>query len=130
MVLLKNIALTIIAILLFFPLTFINLILVLFVGRKTFYKTICGYFFSAALNIDKFACREFRTLWNLILINKSFYHSFGNNDETISYCLGINKKLNALSKTGIFLCAVLNWLDKDHVEKAVIIHNNNVKNKQ
>lgn len=127
MVLLKNIALTIIAILLFFPLTFINLILVLFVGRKTFYNTICGYFFSTALNIDKFACREFRTLWNRCLVKTSFYHSFGYNDETISYCLGINKKLNTLSKTGIFLCAVLNWLDKDHVEKAVIIHNNNIK---
>ena len=129
MVLLKNIALTIIAILLFFPLTFINLILVLFVGRKTFYNTICGYFFSTALNIDKFACREFRTLWNRCLVETSFYHSFGNNDETISYCLGINKTLNTLSKTGIFLCAVLNFLDQDHVEKAVIIHNNNVKNK-
>ena len=32
-----------------------------------------------------------------------------------------------ISKTGIFLCAVLNFLDQDHVEKAVIIHNNNIK---
>lgn len=45
-------------------------------------------------------------------------YEFGHYDETISKVLGINKALGTLTKFGKALADFLNWLDKDHVEKA------------
>ena len=97
MSLIKNLLLTIIALFLFFPLTIINLIYVWLKGRNDLYNTVSGYFFSTALNIDKFANSEFRGLWNRILIKQNInVFKFGNPNETISYCLGKNKETSNL----------------------------------
>ena len=45
-------------------------------------------------------------------------YEFGHYNETISTVLGINKAMNTLTWFGRLLAAVLNWIDKDHVEKA------------
>lgn len=45
-------------------------------------------------------------------------YEFGHYTETISKVLGINKELGTLTKFGKVLADFLNWIDKDHVEKA------------
>lgn len=90
-------------------------------SKSKFISKLSGYFYTTAYNIDRFANYEFRNLWNLILIDKNSKYKFGNFNQTISYCLGMNKKYNSLSKTGSLLCTILNFFDKNHVEKAIEI---------
>lgn len=68
---------------------------------------------SSAINLDKFANREFRTLWNKTLIIKGGYQ-FGNIEETISSVLGKNERDQTLTKTGKILVSILNMIDKNH----------------
>jgi len=105
----KNLFLFLIAYILFLPLTFINFFLV----RGS------GYFLSSALNLDKYANREFRTLWNKTLRKENGY-VFGNPNETISSALGKNEKDFTLTKTGKRLVYLLNKLDKNHCQKSIV----------
>ena len=57
-------------------------------------------------------------LFNDILIHKDSEHKFGDLKETISRVLGLNKRKGTLTKLGTSVANVLNWLHKDHVEKA------------
>lgn len=107
-----GILLFIIAYVLFFFLSIINFIIVAFKGGAK------GYFLSSAVSLDKFANREFRTLWNLTLRKENGYE-FGNVNETISSALGKNKKYNTLSKTGKILADFLDFLDKNHCIKSI-----------
>ena len=92
----------------FLPLTIWNYFLV---NQK-------GYFRSSALSLDKYANREFRTLWNKYLRTESGYH-FGEIGETISSALGKNERDNTLTKTGKRLVWLLNKLDKNHAFKSI-----------
>lgn len=87
-------------------------------NKRGFFKQMDSYFFDSALDKDKFANREFRTLWNIILIKKSGY-KFGNPNETISSVLGKNQRDNTLTGTGRFLCGILDWIDPNHCEKSI-----------
>jgi len=77
-----------------------------------------GYFLSTAINIDKFANREFRATWNKYLKTENGY-KFGKETETISSALGKNKRDNTLTKTGRLVCNVLDFLDKNHCIKSI-----------
>ncbi len=99
----------IIAYLLFLPLTVWNYFLV--ENKK-------GYFKSSAISLDKFANREFRTLWNKYLRTENGYH-FGVIGETISSALGKNERNNTLTKTGKRLVWLLNKLDNNHAFKSI-----------
>jgi len=46
-------------------------------------------------------------------------YQFGNIDETISSVLGKNKNQHTLTKFGIFIAAILNKIDPNHVEKSI-----------
>ena len=105
-----NVILFLIAYILFLPLTIWNYFLV---NQK-------GYFRSSALSLDKYANREFRTLWNKYLRKENGYH-FGYNEETISSALGKNEQLGTLTKTGKRLVWLLNKLDKNHCIKSIKI---------
>jgi hypothetical protein len=109
-----NVLLFIIAILLLFIISPINFIFVLLNGGS-----LNGFLLSQATTIDKFAGYEFRTLWNSTLIKGERKQEFNDIRFTMSYFLGINKERNSLTKTGKFVCWVLNLIDKNHVEKAV-----------
>ena len=52
-------------------------------------------------------------LFNQVLINKNGY-KFGNRKETISSVIGKKKRAGTLSKTGLFLSSILDFLDKNH----------------
>jgi hypothetical protein len=99
----------IIAYILFLPLTLINYL---------FVKNSKGYFKSSAVSLDRFGNREFRTLFNKVLILHNGYQ-FGNMDETISGVLGKNERDKTLSKTGLKLVALLNKIDPDHCFKSI-----------
>lgn len=91
----------IVAYLLWFPLTIVNYF---FVKKK-------GYFRNTALNIDIFANREFRSLFNRTLITKQGYQ-FGQKNETISSVVGRNYLTKTLTTTGKLL---VNLLTVKHV---------------
>ena len=103
-----NFILFITAWLLFLPLTIWNYFLV---------KTD-GYFLSSALNLDIYANREFRTLWNKYLRIEGGY-AFGVTGETISSALGKNERDGTLTKTGKRLVWILDKFDKDHCQKSI-----------
>lgn len=99
----------IIAYVLYLPLTLVNW---LFVKEKS------GYFKSSAVNLDKFGNREFRTLFNKVLINDGGYR-FGNIEETISSVLGKNQLTGTLTKCGLILVWVLDKIENDHALKSI-----------
>jgi hypothetical protein len=98
-----------IAYVLFLPLTLIN---------YYFVKNKNGYFKSSAISLDRFGNREFRTLFNKVLILENGYQ-FGDIGETISSVLGKNERDNTLTKAGKMLVFVLDKLDKGHAEKSI-----------
>lgn len=99
----------IIAYILLLPLTIINYFCV---NNKK------GYFKSTAINIDKFANREFRAMFNKFFKTHEGY-KFGDERETISSALGKNQRNNTLTKAGKALCAILDFLDKNHCIKSI-----------
>ncbi len=106
-----------ISILLFIPLTVINLLLVMVKYRS--WKAFDGYFYQTALDIDRFGNRNFRTLFNQTLIEEYGY-PFGDPRETISSVLGKNQRINSLSNTGKALVWILDLLDKNHSQKSIV----------
>lgn len=99
----------IIAYILFLPLTVINW---LFVKNKK------GYFKSSAISLDRFGNREFRTLFNKVLITETG-HKFGDMKETISGVLGKNERDKTLSKLGIKIANALNGIDENHCKNSI-----------
>lgn len=59
-------------------------------------------------------------LFNQVLINKNGY-KFGNRKETISSCIGKNKRASTLTKTGLFLSSILDFFDKNHSLESIDI---------
>ena len=80
-----------------------------------------GYWLSAAKDVDKFGNHHFRHLFNNWLINKEGYQ-FGNIDETISCVIGKNRLTNKLTKTGLLIYYILNFIQKNHCENAAKIN--------
>jgi len=103
----------IIAYILFLPLTLVNFLMV---------ENKSGYFKSSAVSLDKFANREFRTLWNKTMRLENGYQ-FGNFEETVSSALGKNERDGTLSKAGKSLVWLLDKLDENHCKKSI---NNNI----
>jgi hypothetical protein len=99
----------IIAYVLFLPLSLINWF---------FVKDKWGYFKSSAVNIDKFGNREFRTLFNKVLILKDGC-KFGDIGETISSVLGKNQLTGTLTRFGKVIVWILDKIDKDHCFKSI-----------
>ena len=56
---------------------------------------------------------------NAILITKDSKHKFGNIKESMSGVLGKNKEDNTNTKHGIWWCAKLNKIEKNHVETSI-----------
>lgn len=107
----------ILAIFLFVPLTLINIVLVWLRHRSL--KSIDGYFYQTAIDLDHFGNRNFRTLWNKTLITKEG-HQFGDFRETISSVLGKNQRTNTTTKLGKLLILSIDSLDENHCENNII----------
>jgi hypothetical protein len=112
----KGLLLFIIAIILFLPLTVLNLLMVL-IKYGFSLKTIDQYFYQTAIDIDRFGNHNLRTLLNETLQKNGY--QFGNERETISSALGKNKRKGTLTFTGLMLCKVLHLIDPDHCLKNI-----------
>ena len=102
----------VVSIIVFLPLSIINIILVIFKGGN-----VSNYFKETAIDIDRFGNRNLRTLLNETLQKNGY--KFGDERETISSALGKNKRDNTLTKTGIIICDILDYLDKNHCIKSI-----------
>ena len=85
---------------------------------KLSFKRLGSYWFVMAVSVDQLGNVVMGTLFNDIMIRK-YGHKFGDEDQTVSMVLGVNKKMGTLTKLGKFIADVLNFIDKDHVEKAI-----------
>lgn len=105
---------------LFYPFTWINVIVCLF-------KTADhgeGYWQNSSVNGDKFACQEFRASLNLFFATKWSYR-FGLIKETMSSVFGKNQRTQRL--TGLHtnpapakaVCGFLDFVDKKHCENSI-----------
>jgi len=113
----KGFILFVVAIVLFLPLTLINIFFVMAKYGFSF-KTIDNYFYQTAVDIDRFGNHNLRTMLNATL-KKKYGYPFGNKYETISSALGKNKKAKTLTFTGSILCRILHIFDKDHCMKSI-----------
>jgi len=102
----------VVSIVVFLPLSIINIILVIFKGGN-----LSNYFKETAIDIDRFGNRNLRTLLNETLQKNGY--KFGDERETISSALGKNKRDNTLTKTGIIICDILDYLDENHCIKSI-----------
>lgn len=102
----------VVSIVVFLPLSVINIILVIFKGGN-----LSNYFKETAIDIDRFGNRNLRTLLNETLQKNGY--KFGDYRETISSALGKNKRDNTLTKMGIVICNILDFLDENHCIKSI-----------
>ena len=119
-----------IALLLYLPLSILNVIVVIYKNIKTesFFSKMNLYFKQEALAIDIFANTSLKTLWNTILRKKGGYPFGLIHDETISSVLGKNQRDKTLSVPGKILCSFLDLLDKDHCLSSIDSHLERRKN--
>lgn len=82
------------------------------------------YFSAMALSIDQFANVSIQSPLRWLLIidykrkSKKFY-DFGNEDDTVSYVIAMNKELKSLSKFGLFWAWFLDFVDTNHLGKTL-----------
>jgi len=87
------------------------------IGILTYLNNVA---YGLAVAIDVMGNVLFGYALTKLLCKDTQYHKkykFGE-VETISRALGINKKRNTLTNAGGFAANFLNWIDKNHVEKA------------
>lgn len=73
-----------------------------------------------AVGIDQLGNVVCGVLFNYIFIKKENQNFlFGDEKETVSSVLGKNMRINNLTKIGIILVKILNFIDKDHVIKYI-----------
>jgi hypothetical protein len=81
-------------------------------------KQLDRWFYKLALSVDQFGNTSTATVLQLTLAKKGG-HTFGNPDDTVSYCLGRLKMQGKLTKTGKLIVKILHILEANHVEKAI-----------
>ena len=81
-------------------------------------KELNTFHLKLAIEIDELGNLMFKDLFNITLKTKDGY-KFGNDEETVSSCLGKNKQLGTLTWLGYYLALLLNRVDKNHVEKSI-----------
>lgn len=85
-------------------------------------KQLDKWFGLMALSFDQFGNVTCSKVLNLTMLNKHperLPMGFGDEDDTVSYVLAINEKRDTLSLFGKFIVKVLNFLDKNHMDKAI-----------
>lgn len=112
----KNFFLLILAVILFIVIGAIGFLYS--VGFRIFRTSLSKYFWQVALAIDELGNTVCQDLFNNTMRAEGGYR-FGNSNETVSHVLGRLKAEDKLLPLGKALAAILNWIDKNHVEKAV-----------
>lgn len=108
----------IMAYVLYLPATIINFLIVSIKNLKFNFN---GYFKDSAYRLDVYACGEFRTMWNVILIKKTGI-LFKKDGKTMSYYLGANLMTDSLTGFGKVIVWILNYVDPGHCLRAFILN--------
>jgi len=82
------------------------------------FKKLGSWWFIMAVSVDQLGNVVMSTLFNDLLIKK-YGHKFGDEDQTISMVLGVNKAMGTLTRFGKLIADILNKIDPNHVEKAI-----------
>ena len=85
--------------------------------RRSFWKFQNRLAFTDALELDIYANYACRHTWNLIFQLEGY--EFGVKGETISSALGKNQRDGTLTWVGLFICFILDTLDKDHCQNSI-----------
>ncbi len=111
--------LTIIARVLFIVIWTLNPIVVFLsnITTRAFWRFQNELAFKDALELDKYANYACRHTWNLMFQRNGY--KFGVKEETISSALGKNQRDGTLTWVGIFICFILDTLDKDHCKNSI-----------
>ena len=83
---------------------------------------LSDFFYSLALGIDKVGNVVLQVPLNAfaILSHKSLKsYRFGNINDTISYALAKNWRADNLTRLGLLLVNLLEWLDEGHMDKSL-----------
>lgn len=83
-----------------------------------FYPERNEYAYSVAYAIDQLGNVIMKHAFNKWLISDDGI-KFGNPDETVSSCLGKNKRKGTLTKSGMFLDYILEKLDNGHSLRSI-----------
>lgn len=146
MIMIKNIALLITAIILFIVVFVINLLVEAFLVfsksknnikgfiygllfgmgyfLNTLYQLINQLLYMCSLSLDRSAGVMYARVWNYLFISKkapnALYFNYNKGEEipSISKRLGQNYKLGTLSKLGLWFKEFLDLFEKDHIIKA------------
>jgi len=110
--------------LLLFTIAFVLFVVVLpFALIFTALDTVFDLLGDLAKSIDMAGNVLLRKPMNMWLKKEDGYQ-FGNPKETISYVLGMNELYHKLTGAGRSLCWILNLIDKNHCQKAIINNGN------
>lgn len=73
-----------------------------------------------ALSADQFANVSLSPALNVLMVKKySECHLFGDEDDTMSYVIGMNNKKQTHSRFARFWEKVLNFIEPGHLDKAI-----------
>jgi hypothetical protein len=87
---------------------------------KSGFKAFESFSLLLAISLDQLGnviCRiPFK--YTMVKRNSDFW-DFGDPDQTVSFVLAVNQKRKTLTRFGKWTCVVLDFLDKNHMEKAL-----------
>ena len=109
--LLVGVALVLMVIL--WPLQFITVLIRIVTG-----KAMNGYLYRVAESLDQHGNAAYAHTLNFLFAKKEGWQH-GDEDETISFVIGINKRNGHLTVFGRFIELVLDLIDAGHCEKAI-----------
>lgn len=91
-------------------------------ARKGGFKAVNSYFMDKAISVDQFGNVWASELFNDVMIKGEKKYSFGDEDETISSAIGKNKLRGTLTKAGITLAFILDFIDENHCIKSIEVN--------
>ena len=87
---------------------------------KTGLKLVNAYFYKCAFGIDQFGNIFLGPACNwLLVISKARHYFFGDEDDSLSYVIAMNFFKAVASVMGIGFGNMLDWLDSNHMQKAI-----------
>lgn len=119
----KGLILFIVAIILTVISSVVSFLYHLFSGKwKRGTKKLSDWFTVLALSMDQFGNGSTGEFFKVLFIKKSkrsTCYDFGNIDETVSFVLALNKRMNALNKFGRIIALILEGIDPGHLETSI-----------
>jgi hypothetical protein len=86
---------------------------------KTGVKVLNKFFYKCALSVDQTGNVLCSVPFQFIFTKGLDVHPFGDEDDTVSYVIAMNQKKDTLTWMGRLLAAILDLLDRNHLQKAL-----------